>query len=311
MLRITLVVIALLLLAASISACSPLKIINGLTPADTYTATTDIAYGTDARNKMDVYQPKKPATPTRDSPNGYPIVVFFFGGSWVSGDRESYRFVAEALAAKGILVMVADYRLYPQVRYPDFLTDCAQAVAWAQREAARYGGDTQRLYLMGHSSGAYNAAMLTLDPRWLTAAGVKPTAVAGWIGLAGPYDFFPMTNKQAQPVFNHPDYPAGSQPIDYVSRAAPRTFLGVPTTDDVVNPERNTQQLAEKLRAAGVPVTLKRYPSASHASLIGAFAWPLRRVAPVLEDVAQFVLGKGTTSFTSTISTSPTAATTN
>ena len=304
MLRMTLVVIALLILAVIVSACSPLKIVNGLTTTDTYSATVNIEYGPDARNKLDLYQPKQPPQSAQFAQASFPVVVFFFGGSWVSGDRASYRFVAEALAAKGILVIVADYRLYPQVRYPDFLNDCALAVAWAQREVSRFGGDTKRLYLMGHSSGAYNAAMLTLDPRWLTAAGVKPSAVAGWIGLAGPYDFFPMTNKQAQPVFNHPDYPPGSQPIDYVTKAAPRTFLGVPATDDVVNPERNTKQLAEKLRAAGVPVTLKVYSGASHASLIGAFAWPLRRIAPVLDDVAQFVLGEGAgSSASSTIST--------
>lgn len=168
----------------------------------------------------------------------------------------------------------------------------ARAVAWAQREAAKYGGDARRLYVMGHSSGAYNAAMLALDPRWLAVAGLAPSALAGWIGLAGPYDFLPMTNVEAQPVFYHPHYPAGSQPIDYVSRTAPRTFLGVPVSDDLVNPERNTKQLAAKLGAAGIPVTLRIYPRANHYTLIAAFARPLRGLEPVLEDVAGFVREK-------------------
>ena len=142
---------------------------------------------------------------------------------------------------------------------------------------------------MGHSSGAYNAAMLALDARWLTAAGVAPSALAGWIGLAGPYDFFPMTNVEAQPVFFHPNYPPGSQPMEYASKAAPRTFLGAAESDTVVNPERNTRQLAQKLGAAGVPVVLKIYPNAGHATLIGAFSRPLRNVAPVLDDVVAFV----------------------
>jgi acetyl esterase/lipase len=241
---------------------------------------------------LDVYQPRpsEAAPPPRD---GYPVVVFFYGGTWRGGERREYRFIGEALASHGIVVIVADYRLYPQVRYPDFLTDCARAVAWAQREAPRYGGDAKRLYLMGYSSGAYNAAMLALDARWLTAAGLAPSALAGWIGIAGPYDFLPMTNVGAQPVFNHPDYPAGSQPIDYVARTAPRTFLGAPAKDDIVEPERNTRQLADKLRAAGVAVTLRMYRRASHYSLLGAFARPLRTLEPVLEDVVAFVRGDG------------------
>ena len=121
------------------------------------------------------------------------------------------------------------------------------------------------------------------------AEGIAPSALAGWIGLAGPYDFLPTTNKGAQPVFNHPDYPAGSQPIDYVTRAASRTFLGAPATDDVVDPQRNTRQLADKLGAAGVAVTLKSYPRASHFTLLGAFARPLRTLEPVLADVVAFV----------------------
>jgi acetyl esterase/lipase len=275
---------------AALSACSPLGVVNAFTPLNTYAATQNIAYGAGPRQRLDVYEPRGADTglpPAR----GYPVVVFFYGGTWTSGERADYRFVGEALASRGIVAIIADYRLYPQVRYPDFLIDCANAVAWAQREAPRFDGDAKRVYVMGHSSGAYNAAMIALDPRWLKAAGLAPSALAGWIGLAGPYDFYPMTNVEAQPVFFHPNYPAGSQPIDYVSKAAPRTFLGAAASDDVVNPERNTRQLAEKLRAAGVPVVLKMYPDAGHATLIGAFARPLRNVAPVLDDVVAFVRG--------------------
>jgi acetyl esterase/lipase len=157
--------------------------------------------------------------------------------------------------------------------------------------APRFDGDTKRLFVMGHSAGAYNAAMIALDPRWLKAAGLSLSALAGWIGLAGPYDFLPMTNVEAQPVFFHPNYPPGTQPVDYASKAAPRTFLGVAANDDVVNPERNTLQLARKLRADGVAVALKTYPDAGHVTLIGAFSRPLRNIAPVLDDVAEFVRG--------------------
>ncbi len=289
-LRFVVTIVISIVVAAAVGACSPLGFVNGLTPTDTYIAAANLEYGSGPREKLDVYLPRPPAD-TQAPRDGYPVVVFFYGGTWISGERRDYRFVGEALAAQGIVAIVADYRLYPQVRYPDFLTDCARAVAWAWREAPRYGGDVKRLYVMGYSSGAYNAAMLALDARWLTAAGLAPSALAGWIGLAGPYDFLPMTNVGAQPVFNHPDYPAGSQPIAYASKAAPRTFLGVPASDTVVNPERNTKQLADKLRAAGVPVTLRIYSRASHFTLIGAFARPLRTLEPVLGDVVAFVRG--------------------
>ena len=275
-------------LATLLAGCSAFKIIDRLTPDDTYVATTDLAYGTDPQQKLDVYQPR-PAAGGQSPRMGHPVVVFLHGGTWNGGERRDYRFVGEALAARGIVTIIADSRLYPQVRYPDFLTDCAEALAWATREAPRYGGDTRRLFLMGHSSGAYNAAMLALDPRWLAAAGITPSVLAGWIGLAGPYDFLPIINEQAKPVFNHPDYPVGSQPIAYASKAAPRSFFGVGGSDELVNPERNTLQLADKLRAAGVPVTLRTYPHANHYTMIGVFARPLRWLAPVLEDVAEFV----------------------
>ncbi len=290
MLRFAVIGVAAIALAATICACSPLAIVNALTPTDTYSVTANLEYGSDPNERLDVYQPKVSAK--MQAPHDrYPVVVFFHGGTWISGERQDYKFVGEALASRGIVAIIADYRLYPQVRYPDFLTDCARAVAWVRHEAPRYGGDARRLYVMGHSSGAYNAAMLALDSRWLATEGVEPSALAGWIGLAGPYDFLPITNVLAQPVFNHPDYPTGSQPIDYASKVAPRTFLGAGATDDVVNPERNTKQLAEKLRLAGVPVTLRIYSRANHVTLIGAFARPLRGLEPVLEDVVRFVHG--------------------
>ena len=276
--------------AATLAGCSPLGVVNAFTPSGTYAVQEGIAYGSNARQKLDVYEPRAEAGGLPPV-NGYPVVVFFYGGTWRDGARADYRFVGEALAARGIVTIIADYRLYPEVRYPDFLVDCAQAVAWAYREAARYDGDAKRLYVMGHSSGGYNAAMLALDPRWLKPAGLAPSQLAGWIGLAAPYEFLPMTNVQAQPVFFHPDYPAGTQPIAYASKAAPRTFLGAPQEDNTVNPERNTRQLADKLGAAGVPVTVRMYPKAGHATLIGAFARPLRNIAPVLDDVVAFVRG--------------------
>ena len=146
---------------------------------------------------------------------------------------------------------------------------------------------------MGHSAGAYNAAMLALDATRLAAAGHSQRELAGWIGLAGPYDFLPMSNPDARPLFFHPNYPSGTQPIDHVSQSAPRSFIAAPLEDSLVNPQRSSVGLATKLRSAGVPVELKRCSRVDHQSLIAAFAWPLTRLAPVLDDVVEFVLRPG------------------
>ena len=271
-------------LTAWLSGCSAVGVLNALTPSASETVQTGVAYGALPRQQLDIYQPKGTAPA-----GGWPVVVFFYGGSWNSGERAEYKFVGEALAARGVLTLVADYRLYPEVRYPDFLMDSAQALAWGLSHAAQWGGNPQRVFVMGHSAGAYNAAMLALDARWLRATGHAPDDLAGWIGLAGPYDLFPTDNPDAQPVFFHPHYPAKAQPIDWIASTAPPTFVGAPTNDALVSAERSTQQLAHKLQAAGVAVTLKSYPRASHITLVGALGWPLRWIAPVLNDVGHFI----------------------
>lgn len=271
---------------AALSGCSPLRTLNAVSAGGSaHTSRAGVAYGDLPRQRLDIHTPAFGIRP----PQGWPLVVFFYGGSWSSGEREDYRFVGAALADRGIVTLVADYRLYPEVSYPAFLEDSAKALAYGLREAARLGADPQRVFVMGHSAGGYNAAMLALDPRWLAATGHSPRELAGWIGLAGAYDFFPSQDPALQAVFHHPDYPAGGQPIDHARPNSPRTFIGASPKDKVVSYERSAVGLATRLKAAGVPVTFKSYPEASHQTTIGAFAWPLRWAGPVLNDVVAFV----------------------
>jgi acetyl esterase/lipase len=265
----------------AIAACSPLTALNVLTPDGTYDRIT-ASFGSHPRHKLDVYTPQK-----RDGAAA--VVVFFYGGTWNSGDRGKYAFFGEALASRGIVTVIADYRLFPEVRYPAFLEDGAQAVAWTVSNIGQYGGDPKQLFVMGHSSGAYNAAMIALDPRWLKMVGLTPDIFQGWMGLAGPYDFLPIKNPDVKPVFFHPDTPPESQPINHAGAEAPPTLLMAARGDDLVNPVRNTGGLAQRLRNAGVPVTEVYYDDLSHTSLIGAFSRPLRGLAPALDEVVRFV----------------------
>ena len=277
---------AAVLFAGAVAACSPLAVVNAVSPAGAVQATPAIRYGLDPRNMLDVY---RPAATVKNAP----VIVFFFGGNWVSGERGDYAFVGRSLAARGFVVVVPDYRLYPQVRYPDFLIDSAGAVAWTARAIAAHGGDPNNIFLMGHSAGAYNAAMLALDPRWLGKQGIDPGMLRGWIGLAGPYDFLPVQNRVTQPVFNAPDTPPDSQPVKHVSAASPPALLIAAKEDKLVNPARNTGGMANKLRAVKVPVRELYYGGVTHTTLVASLSSALQKLAPTLDAVEAFVRSDG------------------
>ena len=274
------------MLPALLSACSAVDLLNATVPSDTYRRTQGLAYGPDPRQLLDVYQP---GADIRNAP----LVVFFYGGNWTSGERGDYRFVGEALASRGIVTVVADYRLSPAFRYPAFVQDSAGAVRWAFDHVADYGADPGRIFVMGHSAGAYNAAMVALDSRWLAAEGLAPSRLAGWIGLAGPYDFLPIIDPKARVAFSWPDTPDSSQPLAYASPASPPALLLAAADDSVVNPRRSTVAMAERLRASGVRVESALFDGVGHVTLLAAMASVLSGRAPVLERVTRFVLSAG------------------
>lgn len=276
---------ALIALAAisGLVGCSATEVINTTTPGLGVKVKLGLPYGTNPRQRVDVYWPDKaPANPR--------AIVFFYGGSWNTGSRADYAFVGKALASRGITTVVADYRLNPEVQYPEFLKDCAAAVAWSFLNLDEIAGRKhQGVYVMGHSAGAYNAAMIALDPRWLAAYDLRPRQLAGWIGLSGPYDFLPIGVPEVQQAFNHPNVPASSQPINYAGQPAIRSFIATGANDTLVNPKRNSEALASRLRAANTEVTFKRYENVSHMTIIGALSLPLRLLDPVLEDIVIFI----------------------
>jgi acetyl esterase/lipase len=274
------------MLPALLTACSAVDLLNATVSTDTYRGTEGLAYGPHARHRLDVYQPIQEVRQA-------PLVVFFYGGSWSAGERADYRFVGEALASVGIVTLVADYRLSPQFRYPAFLQDSAQAVRWALDHAPDYGADPARVFVMGHSAGAYNAAMMALDRRWLAAQGVSPKRLAGWIGLAGPYDFLPIGDAQTRIAFDWPGTPVDSQPLFHASQASPPALLLAPALDSTVNPQRSTVAMAQRLKDCGVRVESALYDGVSHVTLVAAMAPVLRWRAPVLSRISAFVQSTG------------------
>jgi acetyl esterase/lipase len=192
--------------------------------------------------------------------------------------------VGRALAARGFLVAVPDYRLVPEVRFPVFLQDNAAAVRWLITNSSRYGGDSDRIVLMGHSAGAYSAAMLSLDPRWLGSA---RRAIRGFVGLAGPYDFLPLDGPVTKAAFGQEPRLGTTQPINFASADDPPALLLHGAKDTTVF-ARNSQRLQARLAQAGVDARIRIYPSVGHVGIVTALARPFRRQAPALDDAVMF-----------------------
>ncbi|MEJ2016087.1 MAG: alpha/beta hydrolase [Limibacillus sp.] len=244
-----------------------------------------LSFGPHDRQKLDLYGPAK-GGPAEGGPA--PLVVFLYGGSWNSGRRQDYAFVGHALAAAGFYVAIPDYRLVPEVTYPAFLEDNAAALAWCLAEGERFGAETNKVFLAGHSAGAYNAVMLGLAPEFLEPHGLTPDRIAGIAGLAGPYDFLPLKWRATKRAFAGASDLEATQPVNRVGPDAPPLFLASGEDDSTVLP-KNSANLAQAARAAGVPVVEKRYPDIGHAGLLLALSKPLRDSAPVLADMTAFL----------------------
>lgn len=216
-----------------------------------------------------------------------PILVFFYGGRWQDGRRQDYAFVGEQLAAAGITTVVADYRLYPEVRFPAFVEDAAAAVAWARRNAPRINGREDALFVAGHSAGAHIAALLGSDPRYLAAHDMKPADLAGVIGIAGPYDFLPLRADDLIDIFSDdPQTQARSQPVNHIDGDEP-PFLLLHGESDLLVWARNSERLKARFEAIGAPVELKVYPGVGHIRILGSLRYPL--LAPTRRDLIDFV----------------------
>jgi acetyl esterase/lipase len=216
-----------------------------------------------------------------------PLVVFFYGGGWRSGAKQDYEFVAASLTEAGLIVAIPDYRLFPDVRFPVFVEDGALAVASSLAYLSKTGTELSGIYLMGHSAGAHIAAMLAMNEEYLAAHALETGAIEGFIGLSGPYDFLPIEGGYLTEVF--PSWNrATSQPINFVTRAAPHTLL-IHGTDDTTVDVSNSQNLAAALRDHEVDVMLRTYEGVGHVRVMLGLAKPLKLTTRTLEDSLAFI----------------------
>ncbi len=270
-------------LSSLAAACSPLGALNGLnrlTPGDggVRRMVDGAAFGDDPRQRLDVWAPKR-------ADSKLPVIVFFYGGSWNSGLRDGYGFAARALAARGFVVVVPDYRLVPQVRWPAFVEDGAAAMRWTLANIAAHGGDPARLAVMGHSAGAHIALLLALDRRWGVADSIHAA-----VSVAGPIDFLPfMAGGAADAALGNAADVKDTQPINFARGDAPPLLLLHGTDDTTVLP-RNSQRLANAVTDMGGRAMLKLYPGVSHIGILTALSKPFRGKADTLADSSSFLL---------------------
>ncbi|MEZ5930801.1 MAG: alpha/beta hydrolase [Alphaproteobacteria bacterium] len=272
---------AKLALAVPALGCTPARLLNAVITEDGYRIERDIPYGRGPRHRLDIYIPD-------DVTSDASVAVFFYGGRWSYGSKADYLFVGQALASRGIVAAVVDYRLYPEVRFPAFIEDGAKAVGWVKRHIAEHGGHAGRIFLIGHSAGAHIAAMLSLDPTFLAAEDVLIDDISGLIGLAGPYDFLPIEDPTVKEIFDV-DGLAATQPISHVRAQAPRTLLLTGAKDVTVLPRNSLHLHAALSHHAGGAADLKIYPYIGHVGIVLAFASPFRWLAPTLNDVIAFI----------------------
>ncbi|AOL24989.1 Acetyl esterase/lipase [Erythrobacter litoralis] len=242
--------------------------------------------GPDPHQKVVVWGPCQVSEGLADD-RPRPVLLFVHGGSWKSGDPEDYGFVGRAFVPEGFVVVLAGYRLVPGGEYPAMVEDTAAAIRWTHENITRHGGDPDRIVLAGHSAGAYNVVMAALERRWLAQAGVPQDAIAGVVGLAGPYDFYPFESDSSQAAFGAAPDPGATQPVTHVTGDAPPVLLVHGEADDLVKP-RNSRELARRIEAAGGPVETLFLREANHNDPLLALAAPWRWRRDVAQRIVRF-----------------------
>lgn len=246
--------------------------------------TRDIDFGSKNGMKLDVYTPD-------DKNEKRPVLVFFYGGAWMMGSKESYRFAADAFTKHGYVVVIPDYIKYPEVKFPAWQEDAAKAVAWAHNNIAKFGGDESRLFIAGHSAGAHIGALLATDEEYLKKEGGSRSWIKAFAGLAGPYDFVPE-EPEYKDMFGPPERYKYMQVTNYIDGKQPPMLLLWGLDDKEVAKENITKLETGLKDKSGVWKT-KYYEGVNHIDIVGGLAYFGTGRAPVAEDVDDFFIKYG------------------
>ena len=267
-----------LTMAGLVSACAPVSILNGITPSSTFDRTKNVPFGDAERDKLDIYRAENPKADA-------PVLVFVHGGSWDSGSKDIYKFLAEGFTKSGYDIALPNYRLFPDGKFPDFIQDNARAVAHITQE---FPG--RKIVLIGHSAGAYNVLMLGLRDEYLRRAGIdRCKTVSAVISLAAPVGVVPLTGDRLIQIF--PDrFTKEDAVLNNVTGPTPPIFLGHGDADTVVSPV-NATQLAEKIRARGGQVQVKIYPKQSHTDVVKVLSRHFDGDTTLKADLVEFIDG--------------------
>jgi acetyl esterase/lipase len=264
----------------AIGGCSPRGLVEWALLSHGFELTADLPYGARARERLDVYRPVH-------GPGKAPVVVFVYGGRWQSGSKEQYRLLGDALTREGVVAVIPDYRLAPEVHFPGWVEDAALAVRWVRDSVARFGGDPGRIYVVGHSAGGHTAMLLALDPRYLDAAGVPRGTVQGFVELAGPVATT-WTDADVQALMGPREGWPDTYPLTHASGGAPPLLLMHGSQDRTVSPE-NARRLAAAVRQDGGCASLRLYRGLDHVGIVIALSLPRLAIAPVMADLMAFV----------------------
>lgn len=252
-------------------------VVNAPASFDGNSEIKDIGFG-NHNQKLDIYVPKNTA-----QTGAHPVLIFIYGGRWTDGYKSQYRFIGSKFSSNGYITVIPDYRKYPQVKFPDFVEDNAQAVAWVEKNIAQYGGNPNQIYLMGHSAGALNAALLSADERYLKNAGADISNIKAFAGLAGPYSFTP-DEPDLMDMFGPPENYPNMQVTSFIEGNEPPMLLlhgGKDTTVYLSNLQKLEKEIGEK----GGAVKTNIYPELDHTGIIKVFTWVYKDSANVEGDI--------------------------
>lgn len=263
-------IICVILMSFLTASCTDMAFYaaNATVDYDAMQIQKDIVYNDDHQLTLDVYAPQ-----TSESKA---VIVFLFGGGWHSGDKVNYAFVAERFVKHGYTVIIPNYRLYPEVTYPVFVEDSAHAAQWVH---ANYN---EPIFLMGHSAGAYNAAMIAVNDAY--ASNIE---FAGLIGISGPYNFTP-SGKKYRNIFSNLDDFSVIYVNRYLDGYAPPSLL-LHGRDDSTVSMVNTRQLAQGLRRADIPVIDRYYDNMGHYKIMAALTNTFHESYEVENDILAFL----------------------